>query len=163
MVSPMCNDQRRFKIEPNRTEPNRTYYFKWTNEHLYYDSRLLKRNEQNSNWFRQIVSTFADVIVRRIWVENKWKKKVFWQMNENNRVAEHNSSFYLNLFLSSIFNALFFFGFFMRFPFEVHSDERYFDDFDGNVLLNINEVQSIYFIFVHVAVKILKIVTNDCK
>lgn len=53
--------------------------------------------------------------------------------------------------------------FFLRFLSGVHSDERYFDDFDGKVLLNINEVQSIYFIFVPVAVKILKIVTNDFK
>lgn len=86
------------------------------------------------------------------------KKGCFWQMNENNRVAEHNSSFYsiLHIFIFFLLSAVslqkqFFFIFFCVFPSSsrsIHFDERYFDGFKGKLLLNINEVQSIYFIFV---------------
>lgn len=89
-------------------------------------------------------------------------------MNENNRVAEHNSSFYsiLHFFFTSLrFNQIqfqFFCLYFYRVPVNSPLMNAILMGLMENFWLNINEVQSIYFIFEDERI-IFKIVTNDSK
>lgn len=89
-------------------------------------------------------------------------------MNENNRVAEHNSSFYSILhffsllFVSTKYNSNFFCLYFYRVPVNSPLMNAILMGLMENFWLNINEVQSIYFIFEDERI-IFKIVTNDSK